>query len=197
MPKATREHASAWRWEEVSAIEGMTAADVAAFWGRVDTSGPCWPWQPSKGNQYGTVTIQGRSRMAHRIAYELVKGPIPKGKLLRHLCNYKACVNPDHLIPGSDTENARDRLLAERGAGYVARRDRKQQQQRERDAAQRQAEEARRQQLAAETRRELERFRRNDPDQFAAFVSALARDCEEGSYAALCLREELTAWGLI
>ena len=34
---------------------------------------------------------------AHRWNYERVKGPIPEGLVLDHLCRNRKCVNPDHL----------------------------------------------------------------------------------------------------
>jgi hypothetical protein len=36
--------------------------------------------------------------MAHRVAYELAKGPIPEGQQVHHTCENKWCVNADHLI---------------------------------------------------------------------------------------------------
>ena len=39
------------------------------------------------------------SRAAHRVAWELIRGPIPEGLVLDHLCRTSACVNPDHLEP--------------------------------------------------------------------------------------------------
>lgn len=36
-------------------------------------------------------------RGAHRVAYEIVKGPIPKGLQIDHLCRVPACINPNHL----------------------------------------------------------------------------------------------------
>lgn len=35
--------------------------------------------------------------MAHRVAYELLIGPIPAGMTLDHLCRNRLCVNPVHL----------------------------------------------------------------------------------------------------
>lgn len=68
------------------------------FWSNVEKSEGCWVWQrvilPSG---YGQVKWKGRSRRAHRVAYELAVGPIPRGLQLDHLCRNRACVRPDHL----------------------------------------------------------------------------------------------------
>lgn len=45
--------------------------------------------------------------MAHRVAYELVVGPIPEGLEIDHLCRTRSCVRPDHLDPVTHAENCR------------------------------------------------------------------------------------------
>lgn len=42
--------------------------------------------------------------MAHRVAYELWKGPIPTGMYVLHKCRNK-CVNPEHLEVGTAKKN--------------------------------------------------------------------------------------------
>ncbi|PLS82281.1 MAG: hypothetical protein CYG60_24755 [Actinobacteria bacterium] len=37
--------------------------------------------------------------LAHRVYYLRLRGPIPNGKELDHLCRNRDCVNPDHLEP--------------------------------------------------------------------------------------------------
>jgi hypothetical protein len=43
---------------------------------------------------------------AHRVAYELLVGPIPDGMHLDHLCRTPACVNPAHLEPVTPRVNS-------------------------------------------------------------------------------------------
>ena len=75
----------------------------------------CWLWAEHVNDKgYGMITYQGRYWMAHRLSYTLFKGPIPEGKVLMHTCDTPACINPAHLIPGTDLENARDRDTKQR-----------------------------------------------------------------------------------
>jgi hypothetical protein len=46
---------------------------------------------------YGQVKWKGKSTVAHRVIYELVKGEVPEGMVIDHLCSVKLCVNPEHL----------------------------------------------------------------------------------------------------
>lgn len=77
------------------------------FWAKVDKSNAsdCWIWTAFKSKGYGQFGIGGKLYKSHRVAYELVKGPIPQGMTLDHLCKNKACVNPAHLEPVSQKEN--------------------------------------------------------------------------------------------
>ena len=82
------------------------------FWEKVDATGDCWEWAAGisvKG--YGTFHVKAGTKhttaRAHRVAWELLVGPIPDGLTLDHLCRNKRCVNPDHLEPVTIGENVR------------------------------------------------------------------------------------------
>lgn len=89
------------------------------FWGRVIATGVCWYWSGHlKRDGYGLAYDGIKTRQAHRMAYELLIGPIPDGLVLDHLCRVKRCVNPDHLEPVTNAENIRRGQLAMgRGVG--------------------------------------------------------------------------------
>ena len=79
----------------------------------------CWLWQGSINRTgYGYFSRKGRSALAHRVAYELYKGPIPEGAQVDHQCHnrdetcrggwgcpHRRCVNPDHLELATQSEN--------------------------------------------------------------------------------------------
>lgn len=79
----------------------MTPAVLVRFERKVQRSGDgCWIWTGAKNSRgYGQLKIDGRSRYAHRLAYEHWQGLIPEGFELDHLCRTRACVNPAHLEP--------------------------------------------------------------------------------------------------
>jgi len=65
----------------------------------IDDNG-CWIWTGAEhATGYGQVKWKGKSTVAHRVVYEIVKGEIPNGLFLDHLCSVKKCVNPEHLEP--------------------------------------------------------------------------------------------------
>lgn len=69
----------------------------------------CWLWLDAPRSaevEYGTLKIGNSNKTAHRLAWELYRGPIPDGLIIDHVCRVKACVNPDHLRIVTPRENA-------------------------------------------------------------------------------------------
>lgn len=79
------------------------------FFEKVDGVDPlgCWVWAGAKDqNGYGAFRATGRRTVrAHRWSYAFLRGDIPNGLQLDHLCRVRACVNPWHLEPVSGREN--------------------------------------------------------------------------------------------
>jgi hypothetical protein len=76
------------------------------FWAKVNKTDTCWLWTASiKPEGYGQFNVGGKTKLTHRLAYELVVGEIPKGLELDHLCKIRHCVNPAHLEPVTHGEN--------------------------------------------------------------------------------------------
>ena len=76
------------------------------FWTKVHKTAGCWNWTAYVDKQgYGMFRNRFGTTLAHRRSYEILRGPIPKGKELDHLCRNRRCVNPKHLEPVSHREN--------------------------------------------------------------------------------------------
>lgn len=87
----------------------MRASLTERLFSRVGNMGGegCWTWEGSflRGG-YGRVGSGGKTKLAHRVAYELLEGPIPEGLTLDHLCRKRACVRPSHLEPVTNRTNS-------------------------------------------------------------------------------------------
>lgn len=88
----------------------------ARFLSKVEKTSTCWLFNGTNNGKsgYKVFWYEGQNRPAHRIAYLLWKGPIPSGEVVRHMCFNPACVNPDHLLTGTQKENIEDSVAAGR-----------------------------------------------------------------------------------
>jgi hypothetical protein len=88
------------------------------------SEGKCWLWNGCTNPAgYGVINIKEngvwRTRLAHRVAWELFCGSVPKGLLVCHKCDTPACVNPAHHFLGTDQDNVADRVRKGRTAQGV------------------------------------------------------------------------------
>jgi len=97
----------------------MDQITLERFETKVDTSGPCHVWTGARNDRgYGQIRIASKLYYAHRLAYETVKGPIPNGMVIDHMCHNPACVNPDHLQAVSTKQNTENIRSARSSTGF-------------------------------------------------------------------------------
>jgi hypothetical protein len=65
---------------------------------------------------YGMIGHERKVRTAHRVAWELAHGAVPKGLCVLHRCDTPGCVAVDHLFLGTYAENNRDMAVKGRHA---------------------------------------------------------------------------------
>lgn len=84
----------------------------------------CWLWIGSLTKGYGAMSMPGGvPAKAHVLSYELFCGTVPDGMVVRHICDVRCCVNPDHLLLGTQQDNVADavrRLRHPRGERHGA-----------------------------------------------------------------------------
>lgn len=69
---------------------------------------------PTKKSGYCQIQIKGKHLLAHRVAWELEMGSIPKGLLVLHHCDTPACVNHRYLFLGTYNDNKIDQMKKHR-----------------------------------------------------------------------------------
>lgn len=79
------------------------------FWRRVDKTPTCWLWTGPLFEGYGRIKLHGKAWPAHRMAWTMLRGPIPEGMQIDHKCRTRACVNPDHLQTVTHALNQQNR----------------------------------------------------------------------------------------
>lgn len=70
----------------------------------------CWFWDGLKNNLgYGRIRVKGRTVKAHRVMFELTHNvTLTPEQVIRHSCDTPSCVNPAHLLIGSQLDNIAD-----------------------------------------------------------------------------------------
>jgi len=86
-------------------------AALSRFWSKVrKTEGGCWLWIGSQTapGWHGIIMWEGRRQTAHRVSWQIHRGPIPDGLKVLHRCDVAPCVNPAHLWLGTQRDNMQD-----------------------------------------------------------------------------------------
>lgn len=82
-----------------------------------DNKTGCWLFKGFiTGHGYGRVGTSGKNLLAHRIVFDRLVKPIPKGLMICHKCDVRNCVNPDHLFLGTARDNVHDMIAKGRNA---------------------------------------------------------------------------------
>ena len=88
------------------------------FWASLTKDGPihpvcgqCWQWIGCIAHDgYGVIKVYSVPTKAHRYSWTVNRGVIPPGQKVLHQCDYKSCVNPDHLFLGTIQDNSDDKV---------------------------------------------------------------------------------------
>ena len=76
----------------------------------------CIEWMSSRNESgYGVLNVKGIPIRAHRIAWTIRVGPIPRGTFVLHRCDNPGCVNVEHLFLGTAADNTADMMAKGRG----------------------------------------------------------------------------------
>lgn len=91
----------------------MNERELRSFIDCVRFTDTCWLWMYGTDRHgYGIVRWRGKYHKAHRVSYslfvcqEILSQPKVVLDHIRELCKSKSCVNPDHLDPVTNAENA-------------------------------------------------------------------------------------------
>lgn len=71
----------------------------------------CWNWNRHRGYWgYGSIKVDSKVELAHRVAYKYLVGDFPQELCVLHKCDNPACINPDHLFLGTNSDNVKDKV---------------------------------------------------------------------------------------
>jgi hypothetical protein len=88
---------------------------------KVNKKTGCHEWQGCRhSNGYGQLRCETVLYYAHRLAWELAHGDVPRGIYVLHKCDNRRCVNPKHMFLGTQADNIADRVAKKRKIGVGA-----------------------------------------------------------------------------
>jgi hypothetical protein len=108
--------------EETTRILALLPNAPERFRRRVANAGDCVVWTGTRlRNGYGLYKTYDpcagkQSFLAHRVAYYWHTGEDIAGKVIRHHCDNRGCVNPEHLASGTHADNVQDMMDRGRSA---------------------------------------------------------------------------------
>lgn len=77
----------------------------------------CWLWVGACSSRgYGTIKDHYKTRLAHRVSYEIHNGQLDDKCFICHKCDIPSCVNPNHLYAGNHITNVADKVSRNRQA---------------------------------------------------------------------------------
>lgn len=85
----------------------------------------CWNYKGyvrPNGKGYPMLWHERRRVSGHRLCYEVFNGPISDGLVVRHTCDNNRCLNPNHLITGTQKDNLQDMVQRGRAVDWAGRR---------------------------------------------------------------------------
>ncbi len=100
-------------------MQSQDTTSEQRFWAFVNKDGPAHPYHPDLGLcwlwtahtvhfGYGEVSVAGVNWRAHRYAYKLAHGRLPRRMFVCHSCDNPPCCNPAHLFLGTQQDNLDD-----------------------------------------------------------------------------------------
>ncbi|KKL16934.1 hypothetical protein LCGC14_2490630, partial [marine sediment metagenome] len=95
-------------------IPSPTPQDANRFWAKVNKCAPgnCWLWLGNHDRSgYGRFCFMGTNHAAHRVARKIATGESLAELHVMHTCDNPPCVNPSHLVVGTNADNLHDMAI--------------------------------------------------------------------------------------